>query len=433
MAQRAILWLVGTVLVLMTVIPSALLLHLGWNDTLGSGNLAVKIHPATYLAFLTAIALVLFRWTEADMAGAWRRFLPLPILGYMIAILAILTFMTAFHGGGSVGFLVDTLLMPAIVVLLLRHLTTAQQAQLFRVMIGIFILNTAIALIESALGKRLIPFTVQGIPVLYDRRPTALLGHPLSNAHLTAVMLFFMLGCLGTRAAKVLGGGFLALGLVAFGGRSAMVLCGMLWLGYLPVLLYRKAVARQLRWVDLVLLSGGVMLIPPVFAGILTLTSFGQLMLERMIWDDSAATRLSLFGIFRFLSPLDLLIGIPLERFNMYLLLLDMPWTIENAWVQLLVRFGLIFFAVFLWALYRLFRMLAEDQPLEGRLALVLFLLIASTNNSLAGKSNILSVLTVLAITSKAYRNTLLPQRLTAAWPYFKTEALPAMHCRDTL
>lgn len=418
--QPCVFWLVSGVLILITVIPSALLPLIGWDYTLLSGSGVMKIHPSSYLAFLLAGTLVLLRWTERDLAGAWRRFIPLPVLVYGLAILSILAFMTFFHGGGSVGFMIDTLLMPAVVILLLQHLTLAQLARLFRIMVWIFTLNVGIALIEAVSGQRLIPFTVQGIVVVHDRRPTALLGHPLSNAHLTAVMLFLLLGCLHRRATKVLGGGFLALGLIAFGGRSAMVLFALCYCVYLCILFPRKARAGTLRWADLVLLSGGILLGPGVLLLVFALTPFGQLMLERMTWDDSAETRLSLFGIFRYLSPTDLLIGIPLERLNTYLLLLDIPWTIENAWVQLLVRFGLIFFAVFLWALSRLFRFLARDLPLEGVFALVLFLLIASSNNSLSGKGNILSVMTILAMSGRAHYHLIRtpdPVSVTAGTP----------------
>jgi hypothetical protein len=260
-----------------------------------------------------------------------------------------------------------------------------------------------IGVIESVVGKRLFPFTVQGIEVIYDKRPTALMGHPLTNAHLTAVMLFFMMGCLHAKAAKVLACGALAVGLVAFGGRSAMALFIVCYVVYLGVLFMKKAMERRLQWSDLALASGGMMLAPVLIVVVFALTPFGQNLLERLEWDDSAQSRLGLFGIFRYMDTYDLIVGIPLERFTTYLIMLNMPWTIENAWIQLLVRFGVIFFAVFLFGLYQLFRHLAEGQPLEGKFALVLFLLVASTNNSLTGKVNLLSVLAVLAITSKAY------------------------------
>jgi hypothetical protein len=425
MNQRYIFLLVGCVLILITIIPSALLPLIGWDYTVLSGAGVMKIHPASYLAFLTLAILVLLQWTEQDLAGGRIRFIPLPVLMYMICILSILAFMTLFHGGGNVGFMIDTLLLPGVVMILLNHLTLAQQAALFKIFVWIFVVNVAIGIMESLIGQRLIPFTVQGVAVIHDKRPTALLGHPLSNAHLTAVMIFCVLGCLCGKATKVLIGSFLALGLIAFGGRSAMVLFMLSYLVYVGALFCRKILAGQLRWADLVLLSGGIMFAPAALVIIFTLTPFGQLMLERMAWDDSAETRLSLFGIFRYLSPLDLLIGIPLERFNLYLLMLNMPWTLENSWVQLLVRFGLIFFTVFLWALYRLFRYLADGLPREGLFALVLFLLIASSNNALAGKSNLLSVMTILAMTGKAYRNTRPQRRFAKAFPGFADFSVP--------
>ena len=215
MNQRTILWLVCPIVVLLTIMPSTVLAMIGWGYTLFGGNGLTKIHPASYLAMLLTGFLMLFKWHEGHLTGGRIRFVPLPVLAYMVCILAILAFLTLFHGGGSVSFMLDTLMIPGLVIILLLHLTVEQQAWLFKLMIWIFLVNVAIAIGETVIGKRLIPFTVQGIPVLYDRRPTALMGHPLTNAHLTAVAIFFALGCLHTKAARVMVGSFLALGLIA--------------------------------------------------------------------------------------------------------------------------------------------------------------------------------------------------------------------------
>jgi hypothetical protein len=424
--QHCLLWLVGGLVVLIAVMPASVLPLIGWDYALIQGVGVMKIHPTTYLAVLLLGGLVLFHWSEGNLNGGYTKFVPVPILIYIACILAILMFLTIFHGGGNISFMIDTLLMPGILLILLRHLTVPQQATLFRVMVILFVINVAIAILETLTGKRLFPFTVQGVEVLYDRRPTALLGHPLTNAHLTAVMIFLVLGCLLSKSGKVLVGSFLAVGLIAFGGRSAMVLFALCYIVYIAIVFWLKALRRQLTWGDLALLSGGAAFAPVPIVLIFAFTPFGQMMLERMTWDDSAASRIALFGIFRYLSPVDLLTGIPIERFNVYLFMLNMPWTIENAWVQLLVRFGLVFFALFLWALYRLFRFLAEDVPLEGVIALGLFLLIASTNNSLAGKGNLLSVTVSLVITGKAYRAMRQPLRDLAGFGDTFTGPLPA-------
>lgn len=403
MNQRSILWLTGLVILLITFVPGTVLSLMGWNYSGLGGNPITKIHPASYLAMALSGFLMVFSWNEKDLSGGRVRFVPLPILTYMLCILAILAFLTLFHGGGSIAFMLDSLLLPGFIIILLQHLTVQQQSTLFRIMIALFLVNVSVGIAESLIGKRLIPFTIQGIEILYDKRPTALMGHPLTNAHLTAIAIFFAIGCLHTKAAKVLAGGFLAVGLVAFGGRSAMALFALLYMVYLGVLLARKSTARQLQWSDLALVSGGLVLVPFAIVVIFAFTPFGQNMLERLTWDDSAESRLGLFGIFSYLDAIDLFIGIPLERFKTYLILLDMPWTIENAWIQLLVRFGIIFFTVFIFGLYKFFRYLAKGMPMEGLFALVLFLLIASTNNSLSGKGNLLSVLAVLAITGKAH------------------------------
>lgn len=405
MNQRTILWLTSCVVILLTVLPGTMLGLIGWNYSGLGGNPLTKIHPATYLALALGAFLMLFSWNERDLSGGRVRYMPLPVLTYALCIVAILAFLMLFHGGGSIAFMLDSLLMPAVVIFLILHLTPQQQAFLFRLLVALFVVNVLIGIGEALAGKRMFPFVIQGIEIIYDKRPTALMGHPLTNAHLTAITIFFAIGCLRTKAAKVLIGGFLAIGLVVFGGRSAMVLFALCYLVYLGVLFFRKSGTRRLQWSDLALVSGGLVLAPIVLVAVFTLTPFGQNMLERLTWDDSAESRIGLFGIFRYMDTVDLFIGISIERFNTYLILLDMPWTIENAWVQLLVRFGVIFFGIFLFGLYKLFRYLARGQTMEGLFALVLFLLIASTNNSLSGKGSILSVLAVLAITSRAYRS----------------------------
>lgn len=403
MPQRVLMPLMLLLTAMLMVMPGTLLYQVGWDYGSPTASPIMRLHPSTYYGLGLMGLMVLLHWNERDLATGRIRFVPLPVLAYVVCIATIFMFLLMFHGGGSIAFMIDTLLMPAIVLILLQHLSPHSKGIIFRCIAVLLSVNVLVALMEVMTGKRLIPFVILGYEVIYDKRPTALIGHPLANAAATAVAIFVFIGCLHNRSWKIMLGCLWAVGLIAFGGRSAMVLFALFYAGYFLWMMWQRSFASRLRWSDLTLISGGLLLVPIMIIYVFAFTPFGDIMLERLHWDDSAQTRLDLFHIFRFMDLGDWIVGVPNERFQTFLILLNMPWTVENAWVQLLVRFGAVFFVVFLYALYRLFRYLATGAPLEVKLALLLFLAIASTNNSLAGKGTGLSMIMVMVACGKAH------------------------------
>ena len=140
---------------------------------------------------------------------------------------------------------------------------------------------------------------------------------------------------------------------------------------------------------------------------LLLATPMGDRFLDLGLSDSSVAHRFKAFNLLGYLSPLQLITGI---NFSTYSLLLEMNpelGIIENFWINLLASFGLILFVPFLISLGIFFRGMAHKASPATVAALIGFLLIASTNNSLSTKTLafMLFLLPALGLKTEAKRS----------------------------
>jgi hypothetical protein len=145
----------------------------------------------------------------------------------------------------------------------------------------------------------------------------------------------------------------------------------------------------------------GTVLLAVTYGGV------GERILGNLAWDRSAEVREVSLTVYRFLRPEQLLFGVSPDEIGglMRRLGLDYPYeTIENFWVVLSLQLGFPFFALFVAGFLALLLHLARISAAPIRLALVGFVLAASTNNSLSAKTAVLSVVVATIYGCAAYR-----------------------------
>jgi hypothetical protein len=238
--------------------------------------------------------------------------------------------------------LLVTYLFPALLLLLLSHATKSTLKNISLLLGIIFVTNAIIGLAESATGNRLLPFVAGNETYTFDRRSTALLGHPLNNALLTGawVLMRLMTGLRsGFSIASLLAIGVATLSLLAFGGRAALVLMALLFVfyGYLQLLI-GLASGRAGRVILRVSLFTALVAIA---APIAVELGAADAIIERFLYSDgSNDTRFAALDILQAMEPGQWWTGVPISIRTALQARVSSEYGIELSWIALVVTFG---------------------------------------------------------------------------------------------
>ncbi|RVU20580.1 VpsF family polysaccharide biosynthesis protein [Methylobacterium oryzihabitans] len=399
------LFLTAAALILMRIGLNGRVLDLVINYTAEGGTIVEKIHPAFW--GLLAVAAVTFATVRVAL-DAWELRAVRALLGFCAVASALLVVAGLSGRSASVGYLLDSY-VTLIVLAVLFAFPAAWRRGFGHLLLGYVVLSALVGIAEFLLRVRLMPFSESEAVF----RPTALTSHPLELGLWCTAGLGFVAASdwrpLGRAAASAI----LVAGCVASGARLATMVTGACAAG----LLVHGAGAglppeqrRQRR-----LLAGlGVVLLAPVLLAVLAaagaLGRFGG-----GIADENAMARVDVYGVFRFLSWGEILLGTDInavlkivnERFGL-------PF-IESSFVVFAVQFGLIGAALFLGMLARLMRVLVAGSPGSVVMAVVAFFAVALSNNGLSTKTTAMFLIVTLAIAFHpphplASRNPLAPK-----------------------
>ncbi|MDR3496599.1 MAG: VpsF family polysaccharide biosynthesis protein [Ancalomicrobiaceae bacterium] len=274
------------------------------------GSPLTKIHPSTYLSVMALATYFVAKAQPIEFVlGTARRF---PSLIVFVPILGLLFAWTVLVQHTPITTRLDTFMPPVIMLMLVADLSEAQHRLLTTLVHLVLNANALIGITEVATGLRLTPFTVSGEVISWDWRATALLGHPLDNAMITGLYLL-ALHFGADRAIPAWGRlammGLQLAGLVAFGGRTALVIS----LGIIAVSLGQRFL-RVLcgERFDARIAAVIVVAVPIAIAGLIAAFQAGLFdrMVERFSDDSgSAATRVAMLRILASFSLHDLLLG----------------------------------------------------------------------------------------------------------------------------
>lgn len=398
---RARLFAVIMTAFVLLAVPSTALSWLGYNYGGEGGIFLMKIHPSTYIAIGFLAFLMLADWEFG--LGAKSR-IPRPILFYCLCLVVTIVCTLLNNGLVNISFLIDTLFMPAIMAILLAQLNQKQIAAFFPYIVAFMTFNAVIAIIEAVTGWRMYPYVVQGVELIYDKRSTAMMGHALQGSLMMAITIFGVLAVPERWWWRLPAIGVMFAGMLAFGGRSSLVLLLVLFAIYQWRAFADIFYGARFRLVTAVLVVSLLLLLPLVLTYLFAGTSFGQSMIDRLTWDGSAQTRLVALDVFGLMTLEQILLGVSARTFDTLVVLLQLPWTIEIAWIALLVRLGAIFFTVYVVGLvWGLGRYIWSGTHRAIKFGLIFFLLVMTTYVGIGAKTPVMTMAVLVFITARAY------------------------------
>ena len=395
--------------VLLFAISGGVLWPLGINYEGITGSAASKIHPFTYLTVFVFGWQLLSSGHIIDFSLRTVKRTPASLL-LIIAGAALFCEIVARHGAGMAGA-IDTYLGPGLLVMMLGSADETEMRKVETTLHVLMAINALIALIEFATDSRLFPYRFDGELFPTDTRSTALQGHPLTDALVTACYLLALLT--GGRSlpsrlkAPMI---FLQLSaLVTFGGRSAIIVSLLLGGVYLIARgkdLLRGTHVSLLGAAALVLAISLVPMLvdPPVSAG-----GFFDSLVGRFYSDGgSANARLEMFDLLSQIPFRDLIVGSDYSFVDGLRRVSGLEWGIENPIVKTILYHGL-FIAILLTTAVILFLYEVAGRCHRGVwLPVLAFSILLMTSETIGGKTTLLAKFAVIVLTMYRPRSTAL-------------------------
>jgi len=385
-------------LLLYLLISDNLLVSLGIPYNIPSGSFLYKLHPGTYLITLGFLLLLL----QGHPREHWMRLFanasaPLLFAG---VVLSIVVYSGIRFGPSGNAYLIDTLLTPAFLGVVLLQVSLESRRFVFRMALVLLAFNALLGIGEALSERHLTPFMIGDEPVIEEYfRATALGGHPLKNSLRTATILMVCLMLpLWLRLFLI---PLLLIALLAFGSRTALTMSLLLLGGWGAYAYSRDIVMRTL---DPRLVFGLIFISLILMASIgwvIVGTTIGDRIFQNFFWDESAHSRILVFHALGYLSLQDWLWGMgSAGRVSIlnYLTAFANIYGYENFWVLFIMEIGLAWFIPLCLTLLWMIAGLIRGAPLVLKLAAVMFLILASSNNSLATKSQELAILLAILI-----------------------------------
>jgi hypothetical protein len=372
---------------------------IGFNYDGAGGAMWQKLHPATYaaaLAFALDIAskpapMAFIKELPARFPGA--------ALFFISWVLTIVYAVLVQHL--PVTSLIETYFIALIALLIADDLGPETHLFLRRFIHVVLFANAVIGVIEFVTHWRLFPYVLSGEELTYDYRSTALLGHPLLNAGITgayALCLFLGADKSLPPLARVIMICVQILGLAAFGGRTSMLMCGLIMGG---VLVKDFALILLGKRFDLGRLLGTIFFVPVIIGGAAYAIYAGIFddLIARFVDDNgSAEARVTMMRMFDAFDLTDLLLGPSPEAVTSTQRSLGIAVAIENTWIALMFAYGIIMSSLFIIGLLALFWEIWRRSARGATLLLVFFIVVISSAVGLASKTMKLNQFTLVML-----------------------------------
>jgi len=407
--------LIAAVVVLFSV-SGGMLWLLGYNYDGLSGSAATKIHPSTYLIIL------LFAWRSCTFGNpvgycvhvADRR----PATALMAAIAIVLLFVIILRQRPNMAGMIDTFVASTLFALMLGEDDERTFARLPAVIHAIMTANALLALVEFATKTLVFPYRFDGEVFVNDLRSSALQGHPLANATLTSIYVLALLSGARSLSTPVRLGmiGLQCAALVAFGGRSAMVVTIILGGSYALFQGFRKLRAGRVNLLGAALAMMLVALLPIAIA-VLASQGFFDALLSRFVSDGgSANARVEMFEIFKYLELRDVIVGPSVDLIDSLRRINGLEQGIENPIIRMTVYQGAFFTLVMMFGFSLFMHDVARRCHPGVLLPMLGWLILLNTSESLASKTALLSKFVVLCLALYRPSRSLLRPVSPPAW-----------------
>lgn len=361
---------------------------IGWNyDGLGGAG-PTRFHPGMYLAVLTFLLISLRDGNP--LLSVLRAFGRDAFLTLYLMIWVIVFVHGVVNQGLPAAGLIDTYLLPLLLLLIFRRTDQATRARMAMVMHGIFALNAVIGIGEFGTGLRLTPYNAGGILITDDWRSTALLGHPLGNALMTGcyIMLLMMGG--GSDLPPKWKQATLGLqfaGMVAFGGRASLVLLLLFVAAAIGIRIVRFLAGAR---IDLRLLTLIAVMVPVGIAllGLLfELGVFDKFIMRFVDDNESAHARVKMFELFNGFTTEELLFGPQQDHLAYLVRVYRLEFGIESVWIAFSLYYGIIPMFLFFTGVFLYLLSVMTHCQKRAWIVMGYFFLVNTTFLGIAGKS----------------------------------------------
>ena len=405
-------------------------------DAVGIDPEYIKLHPATVLVIVCGI------WVLVQGTPFHQRCREAPALVLFIVLIPIIAVYGAISTGVSgAAIYPETYWSAGLLVLMLEPASPKQKRLLAKILIAICLVNAFVALYESVTVTAWFPavFDKDNLDKLrntdVDFRANAFFNHPLAGSLVTtmAIFLLYTMRMHFIFAASIFG--ILLLGLLAYGGRTALGVTLILTALMAFYSLMSGIIRRDLKVGFVLAVLAGAIVIPILLTVIVTQTSIAERIINTLYFDDSAEARTIQLKIFQHLTLPDWLFGMSRDRFAVLKLQIGLggkTTDIENFWFLMLLNLGVIGFAVwsavFLGFLYYLGRI---SRSMNGWLLVIAALIIDSGANSLGVKTNDLFLEAAFVIAMSGYAGYVRTPRLTM--PHVWDRLKPAGRLKSAL
>jgi len=384
---------------MMFTLSGGSLWQLGLNYEGITGAMASKIHPATYLAFVTFGLLALARRNPASFFVALVTRHPGALI-FATATVLLGCYIVLDHRRG-IATVFDTYLLAAMLSIIAADLDERAIGRVEKMLHLLLAANALMGLAEYLLGYQFFPYRFEEIAYEWDKRSTALLGHPLEDALITGTYVVMLVGGGGPGMPKLLRFPAILLQLAAmvpFGGRTALLLAlAMIALSLAPALL------RVLRGGRMSLPAvAAAMVMAPILAlavGLFATSGFFDVVLDRFANDGgSAQTRLTMFELFDQLPLRDIIIGADSDLVDSIRRTHGLQWGIENPVVRLVLYQGAVFTAFLVVGFVLFLTEVGRRLRRGAAMAFIFFLIVINSYESISNKSITLGRFVVLVL-----------------------------------
>lgn len=373
------------------------------------GGSIPRFLPASYLAVLgglIALARMPLHQRSRDAPG---------LLLFVFAVPGLALYSAYWQGISGTAVYVESYWIAGLLALMLEAATARQKRLLGGILIAICLINVVVGLSESLRQSNWFPLLIDpDKDVLLDRDTTefrahGFYGHPL-NASLITGMAIYLLYSMRLRfivAAPIFGA--LLLGLLAFGGRTALGVTLIASGLYALYMVFQGVIRRDLKLDLMLTVISAVVVVPIVILIVASQTSIADRIIENLYYDDSAATRVTQWEILNYLDLRSWLFGVPhiaLDLLKYQIGLGGKDTDIENFWLLMFLNLGLLGFATFLAVLgIFLVHLGRHANSIYGWLIIITTLLIDSTSNSLGVRTNDLFIMVGFVIAVAGYQD----------------------------
>ncbi|WP_322514428.1 VpsF family polysaccharide biosynthesis protein [Rhodopseudomonas palustris] len=376
-------------IVLLFVVSANVLDLIGYDYSAIGGSPITKIHVSTYFIVLLFAVFLITYPQKGDLARYYLATRLGTIFFFCAATFAVINIVV--DGRNGFGMYFDTDLHLFLCAMLLPFVTPDNMDRLERFLHWFFLVNAVLAVVELAIGFNIFPlitYSPDGMTTV-EPRATAFLSHPLHAATITCVYIVSLLCGAGKALRPNLRMPMILLqcaALLAFGGRTAFLLTGLIMAGMLLWGMFRVAAGMKVSQRGLIVLFS---IIPVGIAAIAVLAAIGAFdpLLDRFTEDGgSARTRWLMVPLLLSFDWGDLLWGAHTDYVRSQVYSYGLEWGVENPFIQMSVFQGVIVASLIMLGILLLMWEAYRRMTAKAVFPIAVFFFLCSTFGSFAGR-----------------------------------------------